>query len=1466
MNNLHENTIKKSMPDHAGLFKNKIMIVLLAVGLALSTAGCNGKIFGLFLEDNELIANLPFLLPQISSITVTPATGATTPSGVPVDFNVTVTYSNNQTRAMTVEELQNIVWTWDPKVPTILTDITSVTIQNVGINNLPRVTAIKTDYLGGNEDVTLTATYGRFSATADLTINNANLVSIDVTPGAASITRLATQQFTANGTYTDGSIHDVTSASWIVWDSTDDLIATVNSTGKASGVNAGNVTISASDGGSISDAAGLEVTAPTLVSVSVSPVTKTIANGTTVQFRATAIYNNNTTQDVTEAASWSSLDTGVATVNNTTSKGLASGVGAGTTTIRATFSATNGDASLQVTSATLAYLVISAASNKTSIADGTKLQFTATGVYTDNSTQDLTNDSGLTWGSTATAVAAFDFLPGDPKGLITAKSAGATVVSASLGGVNSQDYDLTVTTATLSSITISPKDPIAYIIAYGTTQQFTATGTFSDSTTQDLTTQVDWSSSVDTIANIDSSGLAITTTTTGTTVITARYPAGGPYTRTDSTNLQVVNVPLTAITITPSSKSTYVGETFQYAAVGTFSDGSNTYYIDITNLVVWESSDNTRLIISNSTGSYGLATPIAAGSSNITARRGTAPVITSNTSAVTIAASDTTAPTIVSAQLMSGDRVKVTFSEPMDYTRAMNLANYKVATTSTVTGDCSDNSNFTGTTESISVTDVDFYTQSVYILQLGGGTSNTQYTVLGNKSNLRDVAASPNNLGCPNTATFTGIDTVKPYLVSIVNSDPTKITVTYSEPMTVGGGTTAADNMTNYILAENPSNGIPGDDVTIVSITNVNDTVFIVNLDKSAQSIPYKLTVSASVTDQAPTPNTMGSPRALTFMGNEQLKVVSAQAVDLNHIKVVFSKPVLSGNNVANSAECDDATECHTKYKLFPRSTVNPYPALLGNITSAVRGSGNETNTVTLTHATVQEGFAYTVAAANGKNGDGFDNDEFGTPVRIESETSSTDYVQASPKDRATFVGLGSVIDTIDDGDYFTDPFADGSIFTWSFVYSGKVYLGTNDHNNAAFRFDPDGLNSVLVTFNIESGYTKACTSATGFGYAFAGETCAATEGFNNEYGVVGFNKGTITIGTTDYEVLMLGPLKDGVTHGYYTQDVDTELNWIPFNFAGTGGGNTDSIQTTYAYGANMYLAASSAHSQQAPVVCRVPFTDPESDGVLNLGTPGDMALRARNYIGKQGTPDNYGGTSENVGVDAFISFNNVMYAANNGGVIYSSDYSSMSSEVRSHPNAFRPDDGDASEPTPTEETLVLPTGDPGLGKLSPGQHGVPKLLEYNGRLYMARNVASTSARNTVIRGELWKCTPATTGGTTTCEPGDWEKIISGTETDLPSSGSGTAISLLQNNGTGKLYVGFDHASGVTVWRVASTNPSATTGGLMTSVWTKQGATGLGSSHTKLFSSATINDGTYDYIYLTAGDNSNAIKVYRQRE
>jgi hypothetical protein len=78
---------------------------------------------------------------------------------------------------------------------------------------------------------------------------------------------------------------------------------------------------------------------------------------------------------------------------------------------------------------------------------------------------------------------------------------------------------LTVSDATLSSITIKPSSPT---IALGAHQQFTATGTFSDGSTEPLTGQVIWTSSDIEVALINATG-AISTTGTGTSTIEAAF-------------------------------------------------------------------------------------------------------------------------------------------------------------------------------------------------------------------------------------------------------------------------------------------------------------------------------------------------------------------------------------------------------------------------------------------------------------------------------------------------------------------------------------------------------------------------------------------------------------------------------------------------------------------------------------------------------------------------------------------------------------------------------------------------------------------------------------------------------------------------------------------------------------------------------------------------------------------------------
>lgn len=74
--------------------------------------------------------------------------------------------------------------------------------------------------------------------------NGVSLSSITVTPANVSITKNGTKQFTATGNYSDGTSKDITTE--VTWTSGTTSIATINTGGLATGVNAGVSVITAS--------------------------------------------------------------------------------------------------------------------------------------------------------------------------------------------------------------------------------------------------------------------------------------------------------------------------------------------------------------------------------------------------------------------------------------------------------------------------------------------------------------------------------------------------------------------------------------------------------------------------------------------------------------------------------------------------------------------------------------------------------------------------------------------------------------------------------------------------------------------------------------------------------------------------------------------------------------------------------------------------------------------------------------------------------------------------------------------------------------------------------------------------------------------------------------------------------------------------------------------------------------------
>ena len=267
--------------------------------------------------------------------------------------------------------------------------------------------------------------------------------------------------------------------------------------------------------GIVSPASTLTISSATLNSIAVTPAGVSLAAKGSQQFAATGTFSDGSTQDISADVTWATSNASVASIGAQT--GLAVGQGPGTTQITATLGSVVSPAvPLTGTSATLQSIAVTPAT--ASIARNGTQQFIATGTFSDGSTQNVT--SSTTWTSSSNSVATIGVGSGLTRGL----SAGSTTITATLGSSSSPAATLTVTSATLKSIAVTPASAT---IANGTSVRFTAMGTYSDSSTQNVTSSVAWSSSRTAVATIGASTGLATGATTGMTSITASQGGAG---------------------------------------------------------------------------------------------------------------------------------------------------------------------------------------------------------------------------------------------------------------------------------------------------------------------------------------------------------------------------------------------------------------------------------------------------------------------------------------------------------------------------------------------------------------------------------------------------------------------------------------------------------------------------------------------------------------------------------------------------------------------------------------------------------------------------------------------------------------------------------------------------------------------------------------------------------------------------
>ena len=447
---------------------------------------------------------------------------------------------------------------------------------------------------------TITATYQGKTATATVTVVDTTLQSISIQT-VAPVPVGQTVNLVATGVFADGSKQDVTSQA--TWTSSDPTIASVGDTattkGQVTGVAAGTVTVTATiqtSTGPVSGTVQITVVAKKITSIGITPAQPILQKGVTQAFKATAVYDDNSTGDVTQQATWSTDDASVLSVVATgATAGLATAKAAGSTTITATVGAVSGQTSVRVTAPPLTSITVNPATATMSV--NTTRQFTAQGTYADSSTADLTDS--VTWSTGLATIISVSNAAGT-RGLVTALAVGTDNVIASMSGIVGM-ATVTVSVIPLVSIAVTP-NPLT--LPQNLTLLLKATATYGDQSTQDVTTSATWTvadSSVATVGNLGTAagqvtGLKANSSTTVTATLSGK---------SGSATVNVIAPTLTSITVTPATATISAGDTQAFTATGTY-QGSTTG-VDITTQVTWSSSNIAVAQVSNAAGTNGVA-------------------------------------------------------------------------------------------------------------------------------------------------------------------------------------------------------------------------------------------------------------------------------------------------------------------------------------------------------------------------------------------------------------------------------------------------------------------------------------------------------------------------------------------------------------------------------------------------------------------------------------------------------------------------------------------------------------------------------------------------------------------------------------------------------------------------------------------------------------------------------------------
>ncbi len=639
------------------------------------------------------------------------------------------------------------------------------------------------------------------------------------------------------------------------------------------------------------------------------------------------------------------------------------------------------------------------------------------------------------------------------------------------------------------------------------------------------------------------------------------------------------------------------------------------------------------------------------------------------------------------------------------------------------------------------------------------------------------VAATTGGLTCDspnNTANFTG-DTL-PEVQSVASLNDREADVIFSENVLMDTSANGALLATNYCIEETATKTTNCTDATAIAVTNVtqlanNKVRLSTDPNIHTLDVPYTITVFNVWDSTAPSGNPVSSAANTgNFLGQENIKIISGSKVTdassaFSVFKIAFSKPFTFDGGT-------NAVDTLTNWT---------FPTGLNTVTvcydtddaacpsAAAYAAGSATEIFFKASPEPAQGAYTVVAAASG----------VGNCILPIGGVAPGDCLKNNPDDRASIdFGLPVIIT---DGPVYTDPFNDTVTLSGQVIqYNGKLVIGPNDVDSGLFQTDINMQNATSIIFDadktspttyeafapplIESG----TDTLNGIDYMFSG--CYDSTGAANTRLTAA---ACTAAGGTEY-LFVLG-YKTGTATGYQS-NWNTTDTVSPFAFDHITGLSNSATRTFRAmsiviFKGWVYQASQHQTGSWAPRWDR--FQPPM--GAAN----GDMGGRFINRIGEGAwIPNGQAGQPNGlISIDYMLEYDNddtgtglsQLYLANGGscsaGAPGSTDATCTSGGTRT--TATMSDGGVArnfqtystsgnpppnctsttqcntiwEDVTPSSfkwrQFMSIPLPDDAraggewdnlipANTITPAIKAIPKMVEFNGDLYMIRNACAT--------------------------------------------------------------------------------------------------------------------------------------------